>query len=182
LDHVPRARGKLANHELSPPTQFYPTTDLFTVLSIVEGAYMAHCCCCLKEPATSAPIRRTRRASYEKPFHAFEKDFDPDEYTYYEDEDNFPDSSAGLPSSNPGIWRRGVMKALREKLKKRAMQGKKARFGDAAIALDLDCDRNTGRSRPGFDDEFRKLWKEARSKAGNPVEDTETEPDEDEAD
>jgi hypothetical protein len=116
-DDFAEEHGVDLQQEIVPPMAFYPTTDLFTVLSILEGAFMAHCCCHIKEPATAAPTRRTRRASYEKPFHSLEKEFRVSDYVLYDEIASFQGDS--LSPHQPGIWRRGEMKVVMWRLKKK---------------------------------------------------------------
>lgn len=147
--------------EVVPATYLYPTTDIFTGLSIVEGAFMTHCRCCMKSPATTVPIRRSRRGSYLRPYHDIEKDFCASDY------DSFNEYNDGnLPvSPGHGIWRRGEIKALRKQLRIRAQRRARWRAMEAIVALDIEYEADASRAHRRFE----KRWKEARSKAGRPV-------------
>jgi hypothetical protein len=166
-DDFAEEHGVDLQQEIVPPMAFYPTTDLFTVLSILEGAFMAHCCCHIKEPATTAPTRRTRRASYEKPFHSLEKEFRVSDYVLYDEIASFHGDS--LSPHKPGIWRRGEMKVVMWRLRKKNQVRKKMRGVDAVVALDLEWEGVEIR----FDTGFYDKWEGARKRAGFAVPDCE---------
>ncbi|KAF2255237.1 hypothetical protein BU26DRAFT_500836 [Trematosphaeria pertusa] len=66
--------------EICPPTRFYPTADLFSVLTILDDAMQYHCCCCMREPATARPTRPTAKSKLS---------YDDDEFMGYT-EDSWP--------------------------------------------------------------------------------------------
>jgi len=166
IDWAERECGFDLRQEVVPPTSFHPTTDLFTVLSILEGAFMTHCTCCLKDPLTTAPIRRSRRASYEKPYDKLEKDFS------FSDYDSYREAHGALTTSIPGIWRSGEMTSLRCRLRKKSKRREGWRILDALLALDIDYEYAAACSYHGF----RTRWKEARREAGDPVAEPKYEP------
>jgi hypothetical protein len=53
--------------EVIPPTTFRPTTDIFTILSVISDAYQYHDCNEFREPVTLAPCHAYKRVTYTDP-------------------------------------------------------------------------------------------------------------------
>jgi hypothetical protein len=168
--------------EIIPSKMFFPTSDIFTVLAVLEDAHTWHCCCCFKEPATQSPPRSSIRrcASYERPFDSYEKPFNEDEHVQSWDEPNYTNDDALRPESEEP---RDYTKMTREYLlkkqhKKLAVQREKDRFMDASMLLEADeYERVEWRDLSPFMGPIERQWMQRREEAGNPVRDVDTHTD-----
>jgi hypothetical protein len=170
------ANGYDLTQEIIPSKNFFPTSDIFTILSVLEDAHTWHCCCCLKEPVTQSPPRRPirRYASYERPYDGYEKPFNEDEHVQSWDEANYTGDDPLRPENEePRDYRKMTREyMLKKQHKKLAVQREKDRFMDTSMLLASDeHDRVEWRDLSPFMGPIERQWRQRREEAGNPVED-----------
>jgi hypothetical protein len=135
------AYGYDLTQEIIPPKSFFPTTDIFTVLTVLEDAHTWHCCCCLKEPATTRPPKRHKWVtSYERPFSSYEKPFNENNYFQSWGEVNYTgDDPNRPPNVKPRDYTHMTRQyQLKEKHKKLAALRERNRSMDASMLLESD--------------------------------------------